>query len=70
MPLIRWINPATKEVRLTNCGLTIPIPIEHYGLLSRFDWFVTERAIVAVINGNLVHMMELIENPWMANPLA
>jgi hypothetical protein len=42
---------------------------EHYGLLSRFDWFVKEGAIGAVINGNLVQMMDLIKNPWMANPL-
>jgi len=66
-----WLNPATKEIRLTNCDVTIPIPIQHYGLLSRFAWFATEeRDVITLINGNLVQMMELVENPWMANPLA
>jgi len=65
-----WINAATKEIRLTNCDVTIPIPIEYYVLVSRFAWFANEGAIVAVINDNLVEMMELIEDPWLANPLA
>ena len=65
-----WINAATKEIRLTNCDVTIPIPIEYYVLVSRFAWFANEGAIVAVINDNLVQMMQLVENPWLANPLA
>jgi len=65
-----WLNPATKEIRLTNCDVSIPVPIEYYGLLSRFDWFVDEGAVVAVINRDLVQMMELVQNPWLANPLA
>lgn len=62
-----WLNPATKELRLTNCDVTLQIPIEHYGLISRFEWFVTEeRDIITMIDGNLVEMNELVENPWLA----
>ena len=64
------LNLATRELRLSNCDLTLPIPIEHYGLVSRFAWFADDGAVVAVINDNLVQMMELVENPWLADPPA